>query len=78
MLDKYMTAAAATAATTVVFLCGVFAVLQELPRLLSACLRARRGRAPVIGFSMKDHQRLPGGSADCSVALLYQPFAGRL
>ena len=38
---------------------------------------SERERAAVIGFSMKDHQQLPGGSADCSVAQLYQPSAPR-
>lgn len=41
-------------------------------------LRPLRGRAAVIGFSMKDHKQLPGGSVDCSVALLHQSSVFRL
>lgn len=91
MINKYLTATAAAASTAggfplqrrgelQEFVFGFFLLsnffffstrFDDLPAVLG------RERAAVIGFSMKDHQRLPGGSAHCSAALLNQPSAPR-
>ncbi|KAK5882528.1 hypothetical protein CesoFtcFv8_021105 [Champsocephalus esox] len=76
MVNKYLTAGAEAAAALGGELCR--SCLGSFVPSLTACLRPRRGRAAVIGFSMKDHQQLPGGLLDCSVALLYLPSAPRL
>lgn len=80
MVNKYLTAASSSTGLPLWCVCRVSGLNYTgvVSALQCPVLRPLRGRAAVIGFSMKDHQQLPGGLVDCSAALLHQSSVSRI